>query len=337
MRAYEVGDQEGLSSLRQAERDSPVAGFGQVVVAIKAASLNHRDLMMLRGQYGQKKPESLIPLSDGAGDVVTVGDGVSNFKVGDRVIATHFTNWLNGPWHPSYFVSDLGNAVDGMLADQIVLQAACLVKVPDSLSYEDACTLPVAANTAWHAIQVLGEIKAGDTMLTLGTGGVSVVALQLAKMNGARVAITSSSDEKLKKMRELGADITVNYKTTPDWDQAILDQTGGRGADIIVETGGMGTLGKSLNAAAPNGKIGFIGALDRSGAEPNFMPMLIKNVTIKGITSGSQRMLSDVVAAVTANRMEAIIDKVFPFNEAADAYKYLDDASHIGKVVINLE
>ena len=336
MKAYEIGQQEDLDSLRLVDRPEPVAGPGQAVVAVKATSLNHRDLMLMRGQYGQKKDNTLVPLSDGAGEVIAVGDGVASVAPGDRVIATHFTNWIDGPWHPSFFVSDLGNTVDGTLAEQMVVPASCLVKIATTLSYEDACTLPVAANTAWHAIHVLGQVKAGDTVLTLGTGGVSVVALQLAKMNGARVAITSSSDDKLKKMRDLGAEITINYKTTPDWDKAVLDQTGGHGADIVVETAGMGTLGKSLNAAAPNGKIGFIGALDRSGAEPSLMPMLIKNVTIKGITSGSQRMLTNVVAAVEANKMEAIVDRVFPFEDALDAYKYLDGASHIGKVVIRL-
>ncbi len=335
MKVYEIGNQEGLDSLRQVDRPDPIAGTGQAVVAVRASSLNHRDLMMMSGRYGQKKPETLIPLSDGAGEVIAISDGVSNVEPGDRVIAAHFTNWLDGPWNPIYFISDLGNTVDGTLAERIVLPAACLVKIPDSLSFEDACTLPVAANTAWHAIHVLGQIKAGDTVLMLGTGGVSVVALQLAKMNGARVAITSSDDNKLKKMRELGADITVNYRTNPDWDKEIVEETGGRGADIIVETGGMGTLGKSLSAAAANGKIGFIGALDQSGEQPNFMPMLIKNVTIKGITSGSRKMLADVVTAVTANEMEAIIDKVFSFDEALDAYNYLDGALHIGKVVIN--
>ncbi len=335
MRAYEIGEQSGLESLRQVERPDPVAGHGQAVVAIQAVSLNHRDLMIARGQYGQKKAETLIPLSDGAGTVVAVGDGVMSVEPGDRVIATHFTDWLAGPWDPAYFASDLGNTVNGTLAERVVLPASSLVEIPDTLSFEDACTLPVAANTAWHAIRALGQIKAGDTVLTLGTGGVSVVAVQLAKISGARAAITSSSDSKLKRMRDLGADITVNYKSTPDWDQAVLEQTGGRGADIIVETGGTGTLGKSLGAAAPNGKIGLIGALDRSGEYPNLMPMLIKNVTIKGITSGSRRMLADVVKAVTANRMEAVIDKVFSFDEAPEAYKYLAGASHVGKVVIS--
>lgn len=336
MRAYEIGDQSGLESLRRVERPEPAAAHGQAVVAIKAVSLNHRDLMIARGGYGQKKPETLIPLSDGAGTVAAVGGGVTNVEPGDRVIAAHFTDWLAGPWDPAYFASDLGNTVNGTLAERIAVPASSLVRIPDTLSFEDACTLPVAANTAWHAIRVLGRIKAGDTVLTLGTGGVSVVAVQLAKISGARAAITSSSDGKLEKMRDLGADITVNYRSTPDWDRAVLEQTGGRGADIIVETGGMGTLGKSLAAAAPNGKIGLIGGLDRSGEYPNLMPMLIKNVTIKGITSGSRLMLADVVKAVAANRVEAAIDKAFSFDDAPEAYEYLAGASHVGKVVIRL-
>ena len=334
MKAYEVGEQEGLGSLRLAEREAPVAGPGQAVVQVRASALNHRDLMILNAGYMARKPEERVPLSDGAGDVLSVGEGVDNVKISDRVIACHFVGWVDGPWNPAYFVPDLGNTADGLLAEQVVVPAQCLVKIPDNMSYEDASTLPVAALTTWSAIEELGRIRSGDTVLTLGTGGVSVFAVQLARANGARVAITSSSDEKLRRMRDLGADITANYRSNPDWEKEIVEQTGGRGVDIVVETGGFGTLEKSLACCAPNARVGLIGALGGRDDQLNLFGLLIKNVILKGITSGSRRMLSDTVRAVEVNGLEPVIDRVFSFDEAPAAFQYLDDASHIGKVVI---
>jgi NADPH:quinone reductase-like Zn-dependent oxidoreductase len=333
MRAYEVGTQKGLDSLRLATRPEPEPGPTQAIVKVGASALNHRDLMIMRAGYMGAKPENRIPLSDGAGEVIAVGAEVTNVAPGDRVIACHFAGWVNGPWDPAYFVPDLGNTADGLLAEQVSLPAQCLVKIPDDMSYIDACTLPVAALTAWHAICELGQVKSGDTVLTLGTGGVSVFAVQLASIAGARIAITSSSDEKLDKMRSLGADITANYRTNPEWEKEIQEKTGG--VDIVVETGGFGTLEKSLACAAPNARIGIIGGLAGSAEKLQLFALLIKNLTMKGITSGSRRMLADVVRATHANGVKPVIDRVFAFDEAPAAYRYLQGASHIGKVVID--
>ncbi len=333
MRAYEVGAQQGLDSLRVSERPDPEPGPTQAIVAVRATALNHRDLMIMNGRYMGPKPENHIPVSDGAGEVIAIGTEVTGIAPGDRVVACHFTGWINGPWDPAYFSPDLGNTADGLLAEQVSVPAACLVKIPDSMSFEDACTLPVAALTTWHAIEELGRVKSGDTVLTLGTGGVSVFAVQLASIAGARVAITSSSDAKLAKMRDLGADVTANYRSNPEWEKEIVEKTGG-GVDIVVETGGFGTLEKSLACAAPNARIGIIGGLAGSAEKLNLFGLLVKNVVLKGITSGSRRMLADLVRAVHANGVQPVIDKAFPFDEALAAYRYLEQAGHIGKVII---
>lgn len=333
MRAWEIGDQKDIDSLRMVEREAPIAGHGQAVLAIKAVGLNHRDLMIMRGRYGGPKPETQIPTSDGAGEVISVGEGVTNVSPGDMVCATHFTPWISGDYHPSFLRADLGNSMDGMLAERVVVPASCLVKTPSNLSPEASATLPVAGATVWSCVQELGQIKAGDTVLMLGTGGVSVFALQIAKMNGARAVITSSSDEKLERMKELGADVTINYRANPEWDKEVLEKTGG--VDIVVETVG-GTLGQSMNACAPNGRIGFIGALDSGSGVPSLGNLLIKNLVLKGITSGSRAMLEDCIAAIEVNGLEPMIDKVFDFEDALAAYQHLDSGSHIGKVVIKV-
>jgi len=264
-----------------------------------------------------------------------VGDGVANIKVGERVVGTHFTPWVDGAFDPSYFAGDLGNAIDGTLGELVVVPAACLLPIPASLSYEDAAALPVAAVTAWSVIQAFANIKSGDTVLALGTGGVSIFALQIAKMNGARFAITSSQDDKLARCKKLGADITVNYKTTPDWEKSILSATGGRGVDIVVETGGLATLSQSLAACAPNARVGLIGGLGgRPEAPPNFAALFMKNITLKGITSGSRRMFGDLLKALETTGTKPVIDKVFPFAEANKAYQYMVDSEFIGKIVI---
>jgi NADPH:quinone reductase-like Zn-dependent oxidoreductase len=334
MKAWEIGNQTGLDSLRMVERDDPIAGHGQAVVAIRACALNHRDLMIMRNRYGGPKPETRIPLSDAAGEVISVGEGVTHVAPGDRVCATHFTGWTDGAFDPAYFGHDLGNSADGLLAERVALPAACLVKLPDNLSDRAAATIPVAGATVWSCVHRLGQIKAGDTVLMLGTGGVSIYALQIAKMNGARAVITSSSNDKLERVRALGADVTINYRTNPNWDQAVLDEAGG--ADIVVETGGIGTLGQSLNACRPNARVGLIGALAGRAEQPSLGPLLLRNLVLKGITSGSRTMLEEFVAAVEVNGFDPVIDRVFDFDDARAAYEYLDSGSHIGKIVIQL-
>ncbi|MSO96985.1 MAG: NAD(P)-dependent alcohol dehydrogenase [Rhodospirillaceae bacterium] len=335
MKVWELGEQKGIASLRMVERPEPKPGPGQALIQVKATSLNRRDISLTEGKYMGAKPPNRIPLSDGAGDVLAVGDGVTNVKTGERVVATHFTPWLEGDFDPSFFGADLGSTIDGMLGERVLVPAACLLPIPKSLSYAEAASLPVAAVTAWSVVQNFAKIKSGDTVLALGTGGVSIFALQIAKMNGAHMAITSSSDEKLARCKALGADITVNYKTTPDWDKAILAATGGRGVNIVVETGGLATLTQSMASCAPNGRIGLVGGLGgRSESPPNTGPLLLKNLTLKGITSGSRRMFADLLKALDATNTKPVIDKTFAFADANMAYQYMLDSEFIGKIVI---
>jgi NADPH:quinone reductase-like Zn-dependent oxidoreductase len=274
-------------------------------------------------------------VSDGIGEVIALGEGVTSLKLGDRAICGHFCSWIDGAFSPAVFAQDLGVTRDGWLAQQIVIPAAALVPVPDSVSDERAVALGAAGLTAWHALVEMGRVKAGDLVLTLGTGGVSIFALQLAKMHGARVAITSSSDEKLAQAKALGADILVNYTTTAEWGGAVLAASGG--ADIIVETGGLATLSQSIAAAAPNGRIVLIGALAGTPAQvlPNFSSILGKNLTLKGITAGNRKMLQDLVRAVDGNGLVPVIGATFGFNEAPEAYACLKSGTCLGKVLIS--
>lgn len=336
IKAYEIGNQQGLASLRAVQRPALQPAAGQALLRVRATCLNHRDLLVIAGSYGPRRPESRIPLSDGVGEVIALGEGCSGVAVGDRVISGHFVNWLDGAFSPSVFAADLGISTDGWLAEHIVVPAAALVKLPDTLSDEQAAPLCAAGVTAWNALVEVGRLRAGELVLTLGTGGVSIFALQLAKMHGARVAITSSSDEKLAIARQLGADITINYKTHPDWAAELLRATGGQGADLVVETGGQATLSASITAAAPNARISLIGALAGAATSglPNFSTILGKNLTLTGITAGSRSMLQRLVRAAAANNLTPVINKQFDFDAAADAYAYLHSADHLGKVMI---
>ncbi len=332
---YEVGTQQGLASLRRVTRQVSAVPAGEVLVRVRAAALNHRDLSIMKGQYGARKPDTRVPGGDGAGEVLVVGPGVTGVAVGDRVTAPHFVQWLDGEYDPSIFTADLGSSRDGWLSEYIVLPAAALVSLPGNMSFEDAAALGAAGITAWTVLETLGQIKPGDTALTLGTGGVSILALQIASMAGARVAITSSSDDKLAVARELGADITVNYRKDPDWAATVRAATGGRGVDIVVETVGLVTLEQSLATCAPNARVGLLGALGgrpEDGAQLG--NLILGNVILKGITSGSRRMLEDLLVAFDTNGVQPKIDRVFPFAETPAAYDYLASASHIGKVVI---
>lgn len=336
MKAYQIGDQSGIGALAMVERAEPVAAPGTVVVRPRAVCLNHRDLKIISGEYGARRPSERTPVSDGVGEIVALGEGVTGLAVGDRVTAAHFVSWLGGPFSPSAFALDLGVTLDGWLAERIVIPANALVKLPDTLTDRQAAPLPAAGLTAWNAVVEVGQVKASDTVLVLGTGGVSIFALQIAKMHGARVVVTSSSDEKLEQARGLGADVTINYRTTPDWEKAVVEATGG--ADIIVETGGQATLSQSIAAAAPNGRIVIIGALAgaTSPGLPNFGTIIGKNLTLRGIAEGSRAMLADFAAAAAANGLEPVINKVFSFDQAADAYAYLQQGDHVGKVMIEL-
>lgn len=334
-RCYEIGTQQGLDSLRLTQCAASPPADDEVLVAVRAAALNYRDLLVLSGRYGARQPESRVPLGDGAGEIIAVGQAVRGWAPGDRVTSPHFVGWRDGAYSPAVFTQDLGVSRDGWLTQRIALPAASLVRIPDGMDYADAAALGAAGITAWAVLVDFARVQPGDIVLTLGTGGVAMLALQIARMAGAQVAITSSSDDKLALARELGAGITVNYRSTPQWEQAVREATGGRGVDIVVETVGIGTLPQSLACCAPNARVGLLGSLDSGGDRvPDLSPLYFGNLVLKGITSGSRRMLEDLLVACEANGVRPRIDRRFAFEEARAALDYLEGAEHVGKVVI---
>lgn len=334
MKAYQLGAQEGISSLTSVTRPDPVAGPGEAVLKVRYACLNNRDIQILEGRYGAKKPQDRVPFSEGMGEVIALGEGATGIAVGDRAVFPHFYKWQDGPFDLAHFGADVGITIDGWAAEYIKVPASALVRVPDALTDEQAAPLASATVTAWNAIVEVGKVKAGDLVLALGTGGVAMAALQIAKANGALIAITSSSDSKLARAKKLGADFTVNYTEHPDWVAELLRQTGGRGADIVVETGGQHTLPQSINAAAVEGRIVLVGVGAGEGPLPNYGAIIGKNLTIRGIASGSRGMMFRLLRAMQATGFAPVIDRVFDFDEAAAACEYLKSGSHLGKVMI---
>ncbi|MEW6731912.1 MAG: NAD(P)-dependent alcohol dehydrogenase [Acidobacteriota bacterium] len=333
MKAYEV-QQYGIENLVLVERDEPQPAADQVVVKFHAASLNYRDLLFIKGNYVSKPPLPAIPFSDGAGEVVAIGTDVKRWRVGDRVCPIFTQGWLEGPISAEKQRTTLGGgALPGVLREYGAFDEAGLVKIPQNYSFEEAATLPCAAVTAWNALVSSGNLKAGETVLILGTGGVSIFALQFAKLHGAQVIATSSSDEKLEKAKVLGADKTINYKQTPDWDQEVLKLTNNIGVDHVVEVGGGGTLARSLNAVRMGGHIAIIGLLAGRG-DLNSTNILLKAARIQGILIGSGKMFAEMNRAIEANQIRPVIDKTFAFEEAREALKYLESGAHFGKVVV---
>ena len=333
MKLYEIADPKGIDSLKLAERPTPKPGPGEVLVRVRATSLNYRDLALIKGGMRNLINLPLIPVSDGAGDVVETGPGVKRLKQGDRVAAIFTQGWLAGPPYNGMYSSSLGGGINGMLAEYVVLPEQGFVHIPEYMSYEEAATLPCAAVTSWNALVVEGHLKPGDTVLVMGTGGVSIFALQFAKMYGARVIATSSSDAKLKRLGAMGASDLINYKTTPDWDKEVLKVTGGLGVDHVVEIGGAGTLPKSINAAKAGGIVSLIGILSGAG-QIDPMGLLFKQARIQGILVGSHEMFEAMNRAMAVNQVHPVIDRVFPFNEAPAAYRHLESGAHFGKVCI---
>ncbi|AYO93799.1 zinc-dependent alcohol dehydrogenase family protein [Xanthomonas axonopodis] len=335
MKAFQIGNQTGLDSLVAVQMPEPVAGPGEVIVAPRLVGLINRDLQILKGTYGGKLAPTRVPVAEGVGIVTSVGAGVGQVAPGDRVVSGHFPTWLEGRFDAEMFAHDLGVTHDGWLAEKVSLPASALIKVPASLEDEDVAALASAAVTAWNALVDVARIKAGDLVLCLGTGGVSMAALQLAKLHGARVAITSSSDDKLELARRLGADITVNYRTHPDWAEAVVQLSGG-GADVIIETGGQDTLGQSIKAAA-NATIVVIGVTPGASSPiPDYVALIRKNVTIRGIANGSRAMFVDLLRAIEQHRIKTLHSKTFRFDEAPQALDYFAKAQHVGKVLIRL-
>ena len=334
MKAYEVRQFGSIENLVLVERDEPQPAASEVVVKFHAASLNYRDLLFIKGTYNPKAKLPAVPFSDGAGEIVAVGNDVTRWRVGDRVCPIFAQGWLEGPPSMRKNRTALGGGdVDGVLREYGAFDEQGLVKIPAHLSFEEAATLPCAGVTAWHALVNSGNLKAGETVLTLGTGGVSIFALQFAKMQGARVIVTSSSDEKLEKARGLGADETINYKGAPDWDKEVLRLTNKEGVDHVIEVGGAGTLAKSLASVRVGGHVALIGVL-ASGGEFNPISILMKSVRVQGILVGSRRMFEDMNRAIEANQMKPVIDKTFAFEEAGAALRYMEAGAHFGKIVV---
>lgn len=336
MRAFEI-QKFGLDNLTLAERPDPQPGHGQVLIRIKAVSLNFRDHLMVAGAYNPKQKLPLIPCSDGAGEVVAVGPGVTRVKAGERVMGAFSQTWIAGEPMRAKLAGTLGGPLDGMLAEQVVLHEEGVTPIPAHLSYEEGAALPCAAVTAWHALVVQGGLKAGDTVLVQGTGGVSIFALQFAKMFGARVIVTSSSDEKLAKAKAMGADGLINYKTTPDWEKPARELTGGVGLDHIIEVGGAGTLGKALKCVRIGGIVHVIGVL--SGNAPSdfsVIPILMQNVRLQGVLVGSRETFEQMNKAIAQNGLKPAIDRTFPFAEARAAFAHMGAGAHFGKIVVTV-
>jgi len=336
MKAYEV-QEFGIEKLSFVDRPIPEPASGEVLVRFHAASLNYRDLMVVSGTYKPKMKLPAVPLSDGAGEVVAVGDDVTKWKPGDRVMPIFAQRWFDGDSSEEKRRTSLGAGAqwDGVLREYGTFTEESVVQIPEHLSFEEAATLPCAALTAWNALAFSGKLKAGESVLTLGTGGVSMFAAQFAKLFGARVVSTSGSGEKIEKLRDLGITETINYRDREDWDVAVLEIVGKPGMDHIVEVGGAGTLARSINAVRIGGHVALIGAL--TGAA-GFSPttVFMKAIRLQGIFTGPKSMFEDMNRAISVNKLKPVIDRVFEFDEAREALKHMEGASHFGKIVVRI-
>lgn len=322
----------GLDKLAIETRPDPAPKAGEILVRVHASSLNYHDYAVAAGVI--KTPDGRIPMSDGAGEVVAVGPGVTKFKVGDKALSTFFPNWEAGGPAPERMVGVPGDRADGFAAELVAMPAAAFTRLPKGWSYAEAATLPCAALTAWRALVVEAKIKPGDVVLTQGTGGVSIFALQLAKAMGASVVATSSSPAKLERLKTLGADHLINYKEEPNWGLAAAAWTGGRGVDAVVEIGGAGTMNQSIYASKLGGHISLIGVLAGWAGEIATAAAMGKNVTIKGITVGSRQDQEEMIAAIDATGVKPVIDSRFPLDGIADAFAHQISQKHFGKICL---
>lgn len=334
VRAYEYEKDGDKYRVAEVTRPEIPLGPDQVRIRMRAASLNYRDLIQ-RGNLAGRNVAGKVPLSDGAGGVVAVGSAVTEWRLGDRVAACFFPTWQRGRFDLAHHKADLGGSADGVLADEIVLPASAVVRVPDHLTFAQAACLPCAGVTAWQSLFSRGQLQAGETVLVQGTGGVSIFALQFAVAAGATVFVTSSSEAKLAKARQLGATHTINYRSTPDWDQEVWRLSERRGVDHLVEVGGPGTLGKSMQCVAAGGQIALVGVLTGFGpSSESLFPLLARNVRLDGIYVGSRAMFEEMNRFLAKHQIVPVIDRSFPFAAAAEAFDYLAQANHLGKVVI---
>ena len=333
MKAYEIRA-SGIDALQLCDRDIRKPAAGDVLVRVRASSINYRDYLNLRDPVGRGISTGRTPNSDAAGEVVEVGSGVLRFEPGDRVMGTFFQRWIGGGISADAMASALGGALDGVLAEYVVLNENGLVAMPPHLTFQEASTLPCAALTAWHSLVEMGRLTAGETVLLLGTGGVSIMALQFAVMSGAKVIITSSSDEKLARAKAMGAWQTINYRTRPDWEKPVLDMTGGRGVDHVVEVGGAGTVERSVAAVRVGGTIAMIGVLTEGTL--NATALMRKSIRLQGIYVGSRSMFENMNKAIAAHEMRPVLDRIFPLEEARAAFHCMGEAGHFGKIVVTV-
>jgi NADPH:quinone reductase-like Zn-dependent oxidoreductase len=335
MRAYQILPGDGIDGLQCVDFPDRELGNGEVRVRVHAVSLNYRDLMVASGNYLVTVDNPIVPCSDGAGEVLAVGPGVTRVQVGDRVAGSFFPYWHDGPPTPEKVRHALGGDIDGMLAEEVILVEDALAKIPAGMSYVDAATMPCAGVTAWNAIfESSNHIRPGDTVLLLGTGGVSVLGLQLAKAAGLKAIITSSSDEKLQRARELGAHHTINYRSFPEWQEEVLRATHGVGAHVVLEVGGQGTVNRSVASAAMGGSIAIIGGVSGFGGEVNPATLLSSAKRMVGIYVGSRTMLDQVMRFADTSGIQPVVDRVFTFDQVKEAYRHMESGSHFGKVVI---
>ena len=335
MRAYQILPGDGIDGLRCVDFPDRELGNGEVRVRVHAVSLNYRDLMMASGNYLVTVDDPIVPCSDGAGEILAVGPGVTRFQTGDRVAASFFPYWHDGPTSPEKIRHALGGDIDGMLAEEVILDEDALVKLPAGMSFVDAATMPCAGVTAWNAIfESSNNIRPGDTVLLLGTGGVSILGLQLARAAGLQVIITSSSDAKLQRARELGAHHTINYRSFPEWQEEVLRATRGVGAHVVLEVGGKGTVNRSVASTAMGGSVAVIGGVSGFGGEVNPATLLAGAKRMVGIFVGSRTMLEKVMRFADTCAIQPVVDRVFTFDQTKEAYRYMESGSHFGKVVI---
>jgi NADPH:quinone reductase-like Zn-dependent oxidoreductase len=335
LRVFELYQEEGFDALQLVDRPRPDIAAGSVRVRVRAVSLNYRDLMVARGS--KKRARRIVPVSDGAGDVIEVGSGVQRLAIGDRVAAAFFPTWVDGPFAEEHHGSALGGSVDGMLAEEVVLPERAWVKIPSSYSFEQASTLPCAGVTAWHALFEAATVTPATTVLVQGGGGVSTFALQLARAAGASVIATSSSSDKRSRLEQMGAATTIDYTADARWGETARAAAAGGGVDLVVEVGGAGTFDQSVASLRYGGHMSLLGILAGTQGPINTYAIFHKNIRIRGVYVGSVAMFERLVRVLERSRVEPVIDRVFPFQDARAAYEYLASGAHFGKVVIKVD